>query len=137
MISAAIQQFLKEHPEARVLDLSLTYHWYDEIEAGRKKEEYRELKQFYFKRLYLDWHLNLEQGCYKGCDEFAFNPKECVLCKKFVAFPYDYVIFHRGRFSPTTMLVQCDGIRIGYGREDWGAERGKPYFVIQLGDKVL
>ena len=30
-----------------VLDLSLTYHWYDEIEAGRKTEEYRDKTDYY------------------------------------------------------------------------------------------
>lgn len=114
MISAAIQQFLTEHPKAKVLDLSLTYHWYDEIEAGSKMEEYRELSDYYRSRLTLP--------LLRGSDIFRH---------------YDYVLFHRGRFSPTTMLVQCDGIRIGYGREDWGAERGKQYFVIHLGDRVI
>ena len=114
MISAAIQKFLNEHPEASVLDLSLTYQWYDEIEAGRKKEEYRELSDYYRSRLtFPQW---------RGTDIFRH---------------YDYVLFHRGRFSPTTMLVKCDGIRIGYGREDWGAEQGKQYFVIQLGDRII
>lgn len=128
MISAAIQQFLKEHPEARVLDLSLTYHWYDEIEAGRKKEEYRNLNSNYY------WHRF--HACGNQCPP-GFDVGMCKACPRTYLHSYDYVLFHRGRFSPTAMLVQCDGIRIGYGREDWGAERGKRYFVIQLGDRII
>lgn len=97
-----------------VLDLSLTYHWYDEIAAGRKLEEYRELTDYYRSRLISDqWN---------GTDFFRH---------------YNAVRFHRGQGSPTTMLVKCIGIRIGYGREDWGAEQGKRYFVIQLGDRII
>jgi len=117
----------------RILDLSLTYHWYDMIASGEKKEEYRELKEFYFKRLNADWHLNLEQGCYKGCDEFEFNPKECVGCKKFEPYPYDAVRFHRGQGGKTKMLVECNGIHIGHGKPEWGAVPGETYFVIELG----
>ena len=35
----------------RILDLSLTYHWFDLIKSGIKKEEYREIKPFYTTRL--------------------------------------------------------------------------------------
>ncbi|MBQ4395495.1 MAG: hypothetical protein II825_09420 [Paludibacteraceae bacterium] len=94
-----------------ILDLSLTYHWYDEIAAGRKLEEYREITDFYRSRLtFSQW---------RGTDIFRH---------------YDAVRFHRGQGSPVTMLVECIGIRIGYGREDWGAPKGKQVFVIQLGD---
>ena len=34
-----------------ILDLSLTYHWFDMIASGEKKEEYREIKDFYRQRL--------------------------------------------------------------------------------------
>ncbi len=98
-----------------ILDLSLTYHWFDEIAAGRKLEEYRELTDFYRSRLYVplnQWH---------GTNIFRH---------------YDAVRFHRGQGSPTTMLVECIGIRIGYGREDWGAPKGKQVFVIQLGNII-
>ena len=94
-----------------ILDLSLTYHWFDEIAAGRKLEEYRELTDYYRSRLIFDQ--------WRGSDIFRH---------------YDAVRFHRGQGSPTTMLVECIGIRIGYGRVDWGAPKGKEVFVIQLGD---
>lgn len=34
-----------------ILDLSLTYHWFDMIASGVKREEYREVKPYYIKRL--------------------------------------------------------------------------------------
>jgi len=33
--------------------LPLTFHWYDEIQAGRKKIEYRETSEYWRKRIWL------------------------------------------------------------------------------------
>lgn len=121
----------------RILDLSLTYHWYDMIASGEKKEEYREIKDFYFKRLNMEYRLNLELGCYEGCDEFIYNPIQCIGCKKFVSYPYEAVRFHRGQGGKNTMLVEFKGVHIGYGEHpEWGAPHDKPVFIIELG-KVL
>ena len=125
-----------EQERMRILDLSLTYHWYDMIASGEKKEEYRELKEFYFKRLNTDWHLHLEQGCYKGCKDFTFDPKKCIRCQKFFDFPYDAVRFHRGQGGKVSMLVECKGIRIDYGKSEWGAPEDKPVFIISLGEII-
>jgi len=35
-----------------VLDLVLTYYWYDEILSGRKTNEYREIKDIWIKRIW-------------------------------------------------------------------------------------
>lgn len=34
------------------LHLILTHHWYDKIASGEKSHEYREIKQFWTKRLF-------------------------------------------------------------------------------------
>ena len=122
--------------DLRILDLSLTYHWYDMIASGVKKEEYRELKEFYFKRLNMEWRLHLEQGCYKGCNAFSYDPACCVGCKEFKPYPYDAVRFHRGQGGKTSMLVECKGISIGYGEPEWGAPVDKPGFIISLGNII-
>ncbi len=36
----------------KVLHLTLHKKWFDEIKAGEKKEEYREAKQYWLKRLF-------------------------------------------------------------------------------------
>lgn len=59
----------------KILDLSLAYHWYDMIASGEKKEEYREVKEFYIKRLY---------NLYGTVSESHFKH-------------YDAVRFHRGQ----------------------------------------
>ena len=104
----------------KILDLSLTYHWYDEIESGRKKEEYRQLKRFYYKRL-----LDFSSGV---CIDNLINAQNFA--------HYDAVRFHRGQGGKTTMLFKIEDIRIGYGRPEWGAPDNEKVFIIQLGDKI-
>ena len=95
-----------------VLDLSLKYHFYDEIEAGRKKEEYRAYNDYWKPRL---MDLN---SCWE------------------VWKHYDAILFRRGRGGKRTMLVERLGTRVGYGREDWGAPKGERVFILQLGDRL-
>ena len=102
----------------RVLDLSLTYHWYDEIAAGRKTEEYREYNQYYYNRL-----------CYGVLQKLDGTFEDCFK-------PYHAVRFHRGQGSRTTMLVKCEGISIGYGKPEWGAPTDKKVFIIKLGKQI-
>ena len=110
----------------KILDLSLTYHWYDEIAAGRKKEEYRARKPFYWKRfIYPD---GLNYACYKGCTDYTTD--NCGNCNRMSFRHYDAVRFHRGQGSRTTMLVECLGIHIGYGKEEWGAPKEKVFIII-------
>ena len=101
--------------DMRILDLSLTYHWYDMIASGEKKEEYREVKEFYIKRLC---------SLYSTDSESRFKH-------------YDVVRFHRGQGGKETMLVEFKGVYIGYGKHpEWGAPSDKPVFIIELG-KVI
>jgi hypothetical protein len=50
---------------------------------------------------------------------------------------YDLVRFRNGYSQKDPeMLVEVKGIDIDCGKEEWGAEYGKPYFIIKLG-KIL
>lgn len=96
----------------KILDLSLTYHWYDEIEAGRKPEEYRSDTPFYKSRL-----------MYPESSEEVWRH-------------YDAIRFRRGRFGKRTMLVEHKGTRLGVGNPEWGAPKDKKVFILELG-KIL
>lgn len=95
-----------------VLNLVLTGKWFDEISAGRKKEEYRDITPF--------WKSRLEQP-FDGETTF----------KKF-----DAIRFRRGRYGKTTMVVKCRSIYIGYGRPEWGAPEDKEVYILDLGDII-
>ena len=96
----------------RVLHLTLKKQWFDMISKGVKKEEYREIKDYWIKRL-----------------------KDMSLQKPFHAFiPYDKIVFKNGYAkNAPTMVVEFDGIRIGKGNKDWGAD-DEVRFCIKLGN---
>lgn len=109
--------------EPKILHLTLKAKWYDLIASGEKKEEYRDLKEY--------WANRLTSGIM--CDSvggWLHNIDSNVSFKKF-----DVVHFARGgHFHPSLpqITVECLGIEIGKGKTEWGAE-GDDYFVIKLG----
>ena len=57
-----------------ILDLPLKAIWYDMIESGEKKEEYREHNSYWAKRFYV---------CYdKNTDCRIYIPEKCKYCCK-------------------------------------------------------
>lgn len=95
----------------KILHLNLKKKWFDMITSGEKKDEYREFKRYWVKRLV------------KSHTPTVFKH-------------YDVVKFRNGysKDSPT-VSVECLGIEINNGNKDWGWN-GKPGFVIKLG-KIL
>lgn len=95
----------------KILHLTLKRKWFDLISEEIKKEEYREIKHFWKKRL----KVSLEEG-----SEF----------KKF-----DRILFKNGYAKDApTILIDLKGIEVGTGKKEWGAEEGTEYFVLKLGE---
>lgn len=102
----------------KILHLTLKKKWFDMIASGEKKEEYREKKDYWINRL-CDFDLCLKTNSYenfKGYTEIHFRNGYSKDCPK--------------------MNIECKGIRLGEGKEEWGAEPGKKYFVIELGEII-
>ena len=101
------------------LKLVLKRKWFEMISSGEKKEEYREIKDYWIKRL-------TNSGCHYlfGLEQVPYKH-------------YDTVTFYLGySANRSKMTFKVDEIILGYGRRDWGAESGKLYFVIKLGDRT-
>lgn len=120
------------------LKLTLTKKWFDLILSGEKREEYREIKDYWFRRLcYLKeefddpqvyeellWLMIDAQDNYlqEYLDGFGFN-----------VFPFEVVEFtngygaHRPRFS-----MKIKSIEIRYGDPGLGAPEFQRCFVIVL-----
>ena len=115
-----------EEKKEFILDLSLKYEWYDMIERGEKTEEYREIKDYYLKRL-----------VYRSED---MPPLEVKYMKKsdmlLFARTYNAVRFHRGQGGKQTMLFEYKGFKIGIGNPLWGAPENKEVFIIKLGKRI-
>lgn len=114
----------------KTLTLSLKKQWFDMINAGVKKEEYREIKPNYIARLF-DRREMLD--CMGLCSAAAFEEKQWPKPMMFVKH-YDRLVFTLG--YPKTddherrLTLKNPKIRVGTGRPEWGAEHGKLYFVI-------
>jgi hypothetical protein len=81
------------------------------ILSGEKKEEYREIKDHYKVRFF-----EQEEG---------------------ETIKYKTVTFTNGyRPDSPRFVIEFKGIEIRTGNPEWGAEPGKQYFVIKLGEVV-
>jgi len=95
-----------------ILHLNLKKKWFDMIVSGEKKEEYREISA-YWTRIFSS-HIKI-----KG---LRYHPSDVMIC-----FSNGY-----SKTRPHT-YVKCEGLRVGYGKQEWGAEKGKQYFILKLG----
>ncbi len=97
------------------LKLTLKKEWFDKILAGEKKEEYREINSYWKPRLSklirLDSQLPIIEHVH---------------------------FFNGGYFSEKlpNFKIEFLGAEIGGGKTEWGAEPGKKYYVIKLGNII-
>lgn len=118
----------------KVLHLTLKKHWFDMIASGEKTEEYREIKPYWFRRLALCGGKEPIPHGYTCKKALCVS---CVYAGGFVERPYSVVSFRNGYHkNAPSMSFRMNEIRVTTGFQDWGAEPGKKYFVIKLGDKI-
>lgn len=100
----------------KTLTLPLKKQWFDMIKSGVKKEEYREIKSYWKKRLRniaLKTDLSTVYEGFQRYDRLIFT----------LAYP-------KADDSERRLEFKNPHIRIGEGKPEWGAEPGKMYFVI-------
>ena len=125
-----------------VLNLNLTGTYYDMIHDETKKEEYREIKPYWTKRLYM---LNPEHPDNKEAKSRNLSERLLLeweekgigiekLIEKEVIIPrgFTHVCFRRG-YTNTPLLVRLTDIRTGKGKPQWGAPANIPVFILRLG----
>ena len=99
-----------------MLVLPIKKKWFEMIVAGEKKEEYRDLKTYYYSRFekLLSKATSLEE--YTG--------------------PAFEIVFRNG-YTHKSPSVKClCSVYIGYGRKEWGAKEDKRYYVLYI-HKIL
>jgi hypothetical protein len=103
-----------KNKQMKTLKLTLNKKWFDLIEKGIKTEEYREIKDYWIKRI-----------------------KEMSLTRLEAFKHFDLVEFTNGynKTSPQ-ITMECKGIEVGTGKTEWGAVADTQYFVIKLGREV-
>ena len=99
-----------------MLVLPIKKQWFEMIANGEKKEEYREIKSYWTSR-FLGKELDFED-----------LPKECLSqCE-----PILTVLLKNGyRKNAPTIKCKCK-LRIGQGKQEWGAEEEKEYYILTI-----
>jgi hypothetical protein len=108
------------------LQLSLKRQWFEMTKAGIKTEDYREINEYWVKRLTTNFS-------YKHDIDtpliFNFSPK---------IFTHNTMTLGYPKATDTDRILKFEhkGIEIRTGNPEWGAEEGKLYFVILHGNLI-
>ena len=143
--------------ERKHLHLILKAKWYDMIEKGEKREEYRDFNRYLWRLLVKDKakepfrtkdldELKAQVKKYRQtCRDFAyggddtkredFNVNTQLIFDNKQMYRYHTVTFHRG-YTNTTMTWHIEKIGMGEGQTDWGADAEEVYMVITLGCRM-
>ena len=126
----------------KTLHLNVKKEFFDMIKSGEKKEEYREVKIYWFKRLVkkykaIAFKINNGYGFINDNEvlEFVTNHRTA---GRFSFKEYEYIQFKNGyQKNASTLLIECRGIRVGKPNPNWVGKQfdGKDdVFIIKLGD---
>lgn len=119
------------------LRLPLKKEWFEMTKAGIKTEEYRNINEYWCKRLVFPTISNLSIQRVLGW----ISDNELDLFDKFCSFNnFDTTTITLGypSNSDKDRIIEFEqlSISIGYGKEEWGAEPNKLYFVIKHGKRI-
>ena len=115
----------------KVLKLVLKKKWFDMIASGEKTEEYREIKPYWQKRLCRFCHpyhcsvLSCED-CYQGYNDIVEDFRK----------HYEVTFYLGYQKNRPQMTFEIKALSVDEGNVEWGAEKGKKYFVIKLGKRI-
>ncbi len=123
----------------RILKLVLTYKWYDMIESGKKKEEYRAIKPSIVSLLF-DWKksgLTRELFTQKIIDDGHWGNVQQYYKG------YNCIEFYRAYGKDRRrMILELNGLKVGIPILEWSdgwennSEWNKNAFVLQLGNLI-
>ena len=123
-----------------VLNLTLKKKWFDMIASGEKTEEYREVKDYWARRMVfffeeMEWDVLEEMVSDMRKPYRRHNGPEDLLQYFGVKFrKFDAICFRNGYGATVPQVtVECNGVSLSKGKPEWGAEPGKFYFTLRLG----
>ena len=96
-----------------MLILPIKGKWFNMILSGNKKEEYREIKPYYTTRFRKIFEMYPNSNIPTGLD------------RQLIGFRNGY-----GNNRPQ-FIAECS-LDIKTGKEEWGAEPGKEYYVLRI-----
>ncbi len=104
-----------------MLILPIKKKWFDMIRSGEKKEEYREIKPYWTKRLNNELDRMLKSIIPSNVERDLRKYPQWLMVK-----------FRNGyRKDSPTIMCGCK-IIINKGKEEWGAEPNKEYYILEI-----
>lgn len=100
-----------------MLTLTIKKKWFDMIKSGEKKEEYRKINTYYTSRFFSNFNAS---GI--GLEYILKNDVEVNMFLK----------LRNGYKKDSPSIICYCHINKGYGKEEWGAEPGKLYYVLKI-----
>lgn len=106
-----------------MLTLPIKKKWFDMILSGEKKEEYREIKPYYDSRFRI-FKSQSANNIFQSANLLTGEVNTYEHCQD--------VIFRNG-YSSNSPSIKCKvKCSKGYGKEEWGAEPNKEYYVLKI-----
>ena len=110
------------------LQLSLKTKWFEMTKAGIKKEDYREINDYWISRLcYSAFSLLQSTSFNMNINGYWYSKKTIEINKMTLGYP-------KSTDTERILKLEHKGIEIRTGNPEWGAEPNKLYFVIKHGD---
>lgn len=116
-----------------MLTLPIKKKWFDMILSGEKKEEYRDIKEYYetrFQNLF---------GAVTIYPSSIFSDRREYVLLQGDAVPEEIrkdsvqeVIFRNGYSKNSKAIKARCRLRIGKGRPEWGASPDKQYYILEI-----
>lgn len=107
--------------------LSIKKKWFDMILSGVKKEEYREITPYYISRL-----SNLFCVWTKNATYHSENMRQFLQSENARKNTIKEIIFRNGYSKNSSSFNAKCTLSVGTGKEEWGAEKDKKYFVLKI-----
>lgn len=119
-----------------MLILPIKKKWFDMILSGEKKEEYREIKQYYetrFQNLFgaITIHPLYPPDNFLDRSEFELLQGEAVP-EEIRKDSVQEIIFRNGYSKDSKAIKARCRLRTGKGRPEWGAEPDKQYYILEI-----
>ena len=124
----SVSQHISNEMLPAVLRLSLKKKWFNMTKSGVKTEDYREINDYWIKRLCSDW-----------CSGFDNVARENVYMPVFKEFTKNIMTLGYPSNNDKERIIEFEhkGIEIRTGNSEWGAVPGKQYFVIIHGAVIV
>lgn len=119
-----------------MLTLPIKTKWFNMILSGEKKEEYREIKEYYetrFQNLFgaITIHPLYPPDNFLDRSEFELLQGEAVP-EEIRKDRVQEIIFRNGYSKNSKAIKARCKLRIGKGKSEWGAEPDKQYYILEI-----